>query len=186
MLRNIFPLSLLLLTALFFSACEKDDPDVDPPLEVITTVNYTLTPDGGGAAVVLTFSDSDGDGGNAPVITGGTLEANQSYTGGLELLNESTSPTEDITEEIREEDLEHQFFFQSDLSNLTVAYNDEDADSNPVGLSSTITTGDPESGTLTITLRHEPNKSGEGVSDGDITNAGGETDIEVTFPIDVQ
>ncbi|HBK71516.1 MAG TPA: type 1 periplasmic binding fold superfamily protein, partial [Flavobacteriaceae bacterium] len=35
-------------------------------------------------------------------------------------------------------------------------------------------------------LRHEPNKSASGVSDGDITNAGGETDIEVIFNITVQ
>ena len=38
------------------------------------------------------------------------------------------------------------------------------------------------SATMTVILRHEPNKAGAGVSDGDITNAGGETDIEVTFP----
>ena len=35
-------------------------------------------------------------------------------------------------------------------------------------------------------LRHKPNKSGNGVQSGDITNAGGETDIVVTFELDVQ
>jgi len=74
-----------------------------------------------------------------------------------------------------------------------------DADGNPVGLSSTLTTGAAGSGTLTVTLRHEPMKSATGVTlrhepmksatgvaDGDITNAGGETDIEIVFPVDVQ
>ena len=50
----------------------------------------------------------------------------------------------------------------------------------------TLTTGDAASGNITIILRHEPVKDAEGVSDGDITNAGGETDISVTFPVVVQ
>ena len=42
------------------------------------------------------------------------------------------------------------------------------------------------SGTITVTLRHEPNKDAAGVSSGDIANAGGETDIEVTFNVEIQ
>ncbi|MGB0425105.1 MAG: type 1 periplasmic binding fold superfamily protein, partial [Flavobacteriales bacterium] len=85
-----------------------------------------------------------------------------------------------------EEDEEHQFFFSSDLTGATTSYSDMDSNGNPVGLSSVLQTNDAETGTLTITLRHEPNKEGTGVSDGDITNAGGETDIEVTFNVDIQ
>ena len=178
--------ALLLMLGFFFTACDKDDPEIITPEEVITTLTYTLTPTNGGAAVILNFSDLDGDGGIAPVITGGTLAANETYAGALTLLNESESPAESITEEIAEEDAEHQFFFQSDISDVAVAYNDQDGDGNPVGLSNTLTTGAAATGTLTVILRHEPNKSGENVANGDITNAGGETDIEVTFPIDVQ
>lgn len=47
-------------------------------------------------------------------------------------------------------------------------------------------TGATSNGSLKITLKHQPNKSGTNVSIGDITNAGGETDIEVTLPIVVQ
>ncbi|MEO1713252.1 MAG: type 1 periplasmic binding fold superfamily protein, partial [Bacteroidota bacterium] len=94
---------------------------------------------------------------------------------------------EDITREIEEEDDEHQLFYQiaSDL-NLTVAYEDADGNNNPVGLLTTITTGDASTGTLTVTLRHEPAKDASGVSDGDIANAGGETDIEVIFDVEIQ
>lgn len=183
---NYLFLVLTLFVALAFTACEKDDPVVPNEEELITTVNYTLTPADGSAAITLSFVDLDGDGGDAPSITGGTLSANQTYSGSLELLNEAESPSENITEEIEEEDVDHQFFFQSDVSNLTIAYNDMDGDGNPVGLRTTLTTGDATSGSLTIILRHEPSKSATGVSDGDITNAGGETDIEVTFSIDVQ
>ena len=34
-------------------------------------------------------------------------------------------------------------------------------------------------------LKHEPNKSAAGVAGGDVTNAGGETDAEMEFPITV-
>jgi len=47
------------------------------------------------------------------------------------------------------------------------------------------TATDPGEGGLRITLRHEPNKTAAGVQNGDITNAGGETDIEVTFTFEV-
>ena len=180
---------MLLLTSLLFlgivSCSNDEDPDIPPEPELITTLNYTLT-SSGGDVVVLSFQDIDGDGGNAPIVMNGTLAANDSYTGSLELLNESVSPAEDITQEIMEEDEEHQFFFQSTVPGLTVAYGDQDEDGNPIGLITNLFTADAGSGSMTIILRHEPNKSGEGVASGDITNASGETDIEVTFTIDVQ
>jgi len=186
MTKNYLFIAMVITTALFFTSCDKDDPVVPPDVELITTVNYTLTPMLGGATITLSFVDLDGDGELAPIIVGGTLEANQTYTGSLELLNELESPAENITEEIAEEDEEHQFFFQSNVANLSIQYGDQDADGNPIGLSNTLRTGDAASGSITITLRHEPNKSAANVSTGDITNAGGETDIEVTFPIEVQ
>ena len=112
-----------LVMTLFFVACDKDDPVVPNEEELITTVNYTLTPATGGAAIVMTFTDLDGDGGNAPTIVGGTLAANTLYNGTLELLNETETPAEDITEEIEEEDDEHQFFFETSIGSLSIAYN---------------------------------------------------------------
>jgi hypothetical protein len=44
----------------------------------------------------------------------------------------------------------------------------------------------PASGNLTITLIHEPDKFAEGVSGGNIENAGGSTDAEVVFPVIVE
>jgi hypothetical protein len=145
-----------------------------------------LTPQGGGDVVSLVFSDPDGDGAIAPTITGATLAANTVYNAVITLLNESVSPAEDITEEVEAEQEEHQFFFSTSGSlNLTVSYADQDADGNPLGLLTTCTSGASSSGDLTVILRHEPNKNAEGVKDGDLTNAGGETDIEVTFPITI-
>ena len=82
--------------------------------------------------------------------------------------------------------MEHQFFFTATGANLTVGYADEDDNGNPLGLVTTLTTSDASSGTIQVVLRHEPDKSATGVQSGDITNAGGETDIEVTFDITLQ
>jgi hypothetical protein len=178
--------ALILAAILLFAACEKGDPIIPNEEELITTLVYQLTPVGGGSTITLTFKDLDGDGGTPPVILGSTLQANQTYTATLDLLNEVASPAERITDEIRAEDEAHQFFFQSSVPGLTVTYSDTDANQNPVGLSTTLSTGAIGSGSLTIILRHEPNKTASGVAEGDMTNAGGETDIEVIFPIDVQ
>ncbi|MCB0763865.1 MAG: type 1 periplasmic binding fold superfamily protein, partial [Flavobacteriales bacterium] len=65
-------------------------------------------------------------------------------------------------------------------------YDDMDANMLPIGLESMWTIGAASNGTVIVTLRHEPDKTATGVSSGDITNAGGETDIEVTFPLVIE
>lgn len=179
-------LSSFAVFALLFTSCEKDDPDPINEEELITTLNYILTPVGGGTSVTLSFQDLDGDGGNAPIITGGTLALNATYDAMVEVLNEAETPVEDITIEVQNEAEEHQFFFQTNIAGLTINYTDQDANGNPIGLMSSVSTQNATSGGLRVTLRHEPDKSAAGVANGDITNAGGETDIEVTFPVNVQ
>jgi len=190
---NLKYMTLALIAAAAITGCKKDDDDpaapAPPPVneeELITTLRLTFTPAGGGATKVLQFVDLDGDGGNAPVITADPLSATTTYTVAIEVLNESEDPVEDITAEITAEDEEHQFFFQVSGANATVVYNDADADGKPLGLATTWTIGAISSGTVLVTLRHEPDKGAAGVSSGDITNAGGETDIEVSFPLVIQ
>lgn len=175
-------LSVLLVTML---SCDKE-PVIPNEEELITTVTYTLTPQGGGEDVVLFFEDLDGDGGDDPTIIVENLAANTTYTGSLLLESIVEGVTENISEEVAEEDLEHQFFFATTVAGLTVSYSDTDPEGNPVGLATEVVTGEAGSGTLTVTLRHEPNKSASGVAGGDITNAGGETDIEVEFAVVVE
>lgn len=181
-MKNLKFLYLLTLVLFVLASCNDDEP-VEPENEeeVITDMVVTLTSFGGDVQT-LTFTDPDGDGGNAPTITGATLKANETYVGILTL----TGADEDITAEVLEEDDEHQFFFETTDLNLTVQYNDQDADGNPLGQAVTVNTGDASMGSLKVTLVHEPVKDASGVSDGDITNAQGEIDIEVSFPVEVQ
>ena len=183
------PFLLLLAIGISFNACKEDDPIPELPVELITTLIMKFTPITSGNELTFTFQDTDGDGGNAPIITSeGNLSASTSYTVAIELLNESITPTEDITEEIAgTEATEHQFFFQgTDGLELSFAYADEDENGKPICLETLMTTGNPSTGTLRVTLRHRVDKEAVGVQFGDITNAGGETDIEADFDITIE
>jgi len=179
-----FGMSIAILA--LFSSCDKD-PVVPNEEELITTVNYTLTPVSTGQTVTYTFLDIDGDGGNAPIIsTIGELKSGTSYNGVLTLLNEAGNPSQNITEEIEAEDKDHQLFFAvsgGTVGKMVISYDDKDANNQPLGLKTKVSTTGTGTGKLMITLRHLPNKSATGVSTGNITNAGGETDIEVNFDI---
>ena len=180
--------ALPLFSVLLFTSCEKDDPDIPNEEELITTLIYTLTPEGGGSPVEFRFKDLDGEGGNPPVYSLDTLMSNTNYSGVIILANDIVNPSMIISEEVLEEAEDHQFFYQ--FSNQSFSggfdYADADANGNPIGLLTSFATGTPLTTDLTITLRHQPNKSAVGVSSGDITNAGGETDIEVTFSVVIQ
>ena len=104
----------------------------------------------------------------------------------IHVLNESASPTVDISAEILQEGTAHQFFFQVSGVVTNVAYDDADANGLPIGLETIWTAGAPGPGQMLITLRHGLDKNGAGVSGGDITNAGGETDISITLPLVIE
>ena len=191
-MKNYLKILSIALTSIIIASCSSDD-DTPIPVneeEVITTVIATFTPVDVGTTVTLTSKDLDGDGPNSPEVTiSGPFSSNTTYNGAIQFLNELASPAEDITEEVEEEGLEHQVFYNITSGIGEMTYNDEDTNGNPIGLSvifQTITSNDPINGTITITLRHEPNKGGEGVSNGDITNAGGETDAQVSYNVSLQ
>ena len=181
-------LILFMALGLMTSCSDDDDPAPVNEEEVITTVRLTLTSNADNSTVVFQSQDLDGDGPNAPVITVvGSMTAMTEYTGSVEFLNELENPSEDITVEVLEEDDEHQVFYGfTGTSGSSVVYTDMDDDGNPVGVSTTFSSGAAAMGnTITVTLRHEPSKDAAGVSDGDITNAGGETDVAATFTYSV-
>lgn len=170
---------------LMLSCSDPEVPEIINQEELITTAKVELTPENGGQPIILSYQDLDGDGPTEPIVVNGILTANTSYSGEITLLNETLSPPENITEEVEEEALDHQFFY-SNTANLTFVYTDFDDNGNPVGIMFNLQTAAPTSGSMTITLRHEPDKYGIGVNEGQIENAGGETDISVTFGIEVQ
>jgi hypothetical protein len=94
---------------------------------------------------------------------------------------------ENITEEIRQEGAEHQIFFEVSGANLTFTYEDADENGRPIGLINTLQTGSAVANAqLRVVLRHDLNKAAEGVASGNLANAGGATDVDVTFPFSIQ
>ena len=160
-----------------------EEPEAVNEEEVITTLTITLTPTSGSTTVVtLKTQDLDGDGPNAPEVTvSGNLTAGAVYAGDMEFLNELESPAEDITEEIEEEDLDHQVFYTLAGLDATVEYANNDSAGNPLGTEFTLTAGTASSGSLTFTLIHEPTKPNTGLGD-----AGGSVDIEEPFDITIE
>lgn len=180
------------LVALVTFSCSNDD-DNAPPVneeELITTVTAIYTPQGGGTTVTLQYKDLDGEGANAPVVTvSGAFAKNTTYNGTVTFKNELTNPVEDITSEIIAEGTEHQIFYQKTGTLPPFVYgaaaSNFDSNGKVIGLQSAFSTTGAASGNLIITLRHSPNKNASNVSAGDITNAGGSTDAEITFSISV-
>ena len=185
-MKTIKLLALLFISSLAVGCSSDDDghgDDHDSEEELITTVIYTLTNNANNADVVtLTFTDLDGEGGaDGTYDISGPLTANATYTGGIKLWNATENPAEDITEEVEGEADEHEFFYSS-TAGLTITKTDVDGDGNPVGIETTVTTGSAATGTLTVILKHEPTKPNNGTA----TGAGGSTDVEVSYSIEVQ
>jgi hypothetical protein len=172
--------------------------------EVFTTVSLTLVPTAGGPTIVAAFADPDGDGGNPPTIQPINLSNGKTYAGAVKFLNELAVPAADITLEVADEGDQHQVFFTGTAVNgpasdrpgaaLTHSYSDADVNGLPIGLKSQFVaiTG---TGQLTLTLRHMPPLNGNAVKiaglativkTSGLTAIGGETDVQVTFPVDVR
>ena len=183
---------VLLVTTLLAGCKKKDDPVAPTPPavneeEVITTLVITFTDQENSSEVFeLRYADVDGVGGNPPVATGDALPNNRAFHVALQVLNESASPAIDLTGEISAEGAEHQFFFQGVGAYPVISYADTDSNGRPIGLTNIGFTTASGTGTLTVILRHMPDKNGTDVATGDITNAGGETDLVATIPITVQ
>ncbi|MEY8019581.1 type 1 periplasmic binding fold superfamily protein [Muriicola sp. SD30] len=182
-MKNIKFFTLVLLTGFLFTSCsDNDNPIPVNEEEIITTITVTLVPNGGGDTITLQSRDLDGDGPDAPVVTvSGNFVANTVYGGAIVILNETESPAENITDEVEAEDEEHQFFYTvSGGLDATTDYANFDDDGNPLGTLFTLSTGAASTGTLGFTLRHEPTKPNTGLAD-----AGGETDLAVTFSVTI-
>lgn len=168
--------------AVIFSACKKEDPIIPNEEELITTLIYRLEPLGAGDIIELKFQDLDGEGGNPPEITTSPLQAGTTYQGSIIMLNELENPPVNISDEVEAEAETHQIFYVMDALKSEIEYMDDDLDGYPLGLLTSLTTGTATTGSLTIVLRHEPKKPNNGTPQ----DAGGETDIEVTFDLTIE
>ena len=175
-----FGLFVCLSAMLTFSGCDDEDPKPVNEEEVITTLQVTLLPDAGGVPVTLKFVDADGEQGNiAPLITvSGPLKTGTSYSGVIELWNETVNPPANITEEVMEEADDHLFCFEVS-GDITIGYEDEDGNGLPLGVVTSWNVGEAGPAEVTVSLRHQA-----GTKTGECPGSG-ETDVEVVFDVEV-
>lgn len=170
---------------LFMNSCKKET--IDPnESELITTVRLKLTNTLSSSInpLVYEFKDLDGEGGAAPVkFDDIVLQKNIPYICEVTVLNESVSPADNITAEIKAEANDHQFYFVPSSSNLlSVSNYDTDTQGLPLGLSSFWVTGvNAGNGTVKVVLKHKPGTKAA----NDLINKG-ETDIELDFKLIIQ
>lgn len=189
--------SLLALALLGSVGCGSDEDDGEEN-ELITTIKLRLTPAGGGTALEGVWSDVDGDGGGAPVITApAALTNGTSYDAALEISNESVSPAEDITAEIKAEAEEHLFAFSGTAiegGKIAVDIADKESDYTmnaagddlPVGLKSTVRALAVGTGALRIRLAHLPPVNDMLVKKASTNVDGQSIDFDISLEIRVE
>jgi hypothetical protein len=126
--------------------------------------------------------DRDGLGGHPPIVNSETLLANTVYEGQL-LINSMGEHIIDTTSIMQSPELHQVFFLTMNGVELQTTYKDQDANGNPVGFTTQLTTGSASRGRLTILIKHNPDKQALCVADGDVSNAGGSVDVEVNFNV---
>ncbi len=171
---------LLVIATVVLTGCKKKVEDKANEQELITTVELTFSnPD---TTFVVQYEDLDGAGGNAPIIAPINLKANKNYNVNLKLLDKTKTPAENISDAVKAEGTDHQFFYVANNANLVVKTTDVDANNNPLGLTSTWATTNASTGTITITLKHQPKI--KLASPGSI--ALGDTDVEAAFTVTIK
>jgi hypothetical protein len=198
-IRIFITLTLVFASLFFLSGCDDDDPAKEDVPELITKATLTFTPVGGGSAVVVTATDPDGEGVQDIKVDGPiNLEAAKSYSLSIALINGLADPSDpqyNITDEVEEEGDEHMFFFSwtnnvfsspagnGNIDNRAdeVNYEDEDGNGLPLGLTTSWTTASTSSGNFRIILKHQPEIK-SATSDSNT----GETDLDITFTVNVQ
>lgn len=195
-MKNLQKLPLYLFAALTmgFASCESEDPEKENEGEVITDVTLKfqeVDASNNPVGAVVSFKASDPQGievGATPTIQTVNLTRGKKYLMTIEVLN--AIENEDITKEILEEAAEHQFYFLGSAftSNiLTIAY--ADAGGVALGLRNLLTVSSSpgtNNTSMRVVLRHDLNKSFNGANNPNFANfvqAGGETDLDITFPV---
>ncbi|MGK7390342.1 MAG: hypothetical protein ACNS60_08320 [Candidatus Cyclobacteriaceae bacterium M2_1C_046] len=191
-----FKISILfafLASLIILSACDDDHLHEHNEEEIITDVVLTFTPQDGGSAVTVLAQDPDGEG-PQDIAPTDSIRLNPTTTYVLTLELENSVANESITQEIVAEAGEHMFFYgftdalfaspagdgNIDDRNDPVIYNDEDANGQPLGLSTTWTTDGAATGSFTVILKHQP-----GTKSATSTATDGETDVDITFGVRV-
>jgi hypothetical protein len=199
-IKNLF---IAVLLFAFVSACQDNDPKKEDVPEMITKVTLTFTSEG--QQVVVTATDPDGDGVQNIQMDGPiNLKKSSGYVMTIAMINGLAQPNDaayNVTNEVREEGDEHMFFFswnknafsnpagdgnvdaRNDAINYIGGDDSKDVNGLPLGLTTTWTTTDVavQGASFRVLLKHQP-----GLKSSTSSSADGETDLDLTFDLNIQ
>lgn len=172
--------TVAIITIAFATACKKKVVEATNQEELITTILLNFS--NADTTFTVKYEDLDGAGGNAPTIGAIGLKANKTYNVSLVITDASKTPAVNISDEVKTEGTDHQFFYTINTANVSVKTTDVDANNKPLGLTSTWVTSTANTGSITLTLKHQPNI--KPAAPGNINV--GDTDIEATFSVTIK
>ncbi len=176
----------ILISSTLMTSCKKsvEEPNAE---EVITTMQLTFVPVGGGTTLTYTFDDPDGPGGTAATKQEIVLAPSKSYGVTVRLLDKTKTPVSDVTTEVAAEADAHRFYYQPAVgNNITVSGLNNDGAGIPLGITSTWATGAIATGKIIVTLRHYPSTPPGKAAADLVTSTKSATDIEVEFATKIQ
>ena len=181
-----------------FSSCTSEDPVPENDGELITDVTLTfqeIDASGNSVGAPFDFTASDAEGieiGSTPTVETVMLAKGKTYQMTIDVYNAVAG--EDITEEIEAEGDEHQFYFLGSAftSSPFLSYAYDDNGDELIGLKGIVTVQQSpgfNNANMQILLRHALDKNYPGADNPNFTNyaqAGGESDLDITFPVVVE
>ncbi len=190
MKKVIYSITAIAAFSILFTACEKD-PVTEPVVveeELITTIKLNVI-DSNNVTRSFVYKIENGFGSTTQgTITIDTvkLAPGNTYYYTIDVLNESVDPAENVTTEVFDEKDAHLFFLASNplsgAGSVTITDGSKDNQNLPFNQAGKLIAGANGSGTMTVTLLHEPtDKNGTSTA-----ATGGETDAEAMFPVLIQ
>lgn len=196
MKKNILPFLVIFLVLI---SCEKEAPETENEVEIMTDISLVFTNTNVPQDVVIARAqDKDGPGIEPMrILDSIQLSPNSTYILSFEIWNNlNPEKPENVWLEIKDEDDEHQVFFQFtenafknpggkgnfDDAQAPLNYLDFDSNGNPLGLETEWTTGDTVvNAFFRVRLAHQPDvkTSTSTVNDGDI-------DFDLEFVLSVK
>lgn len=179
LLRNavLFSIMLLLITS-----C-GDEEAVPENEEALTQMKLVFSdPDSGDIITEASYLDEDGPGENQGTFEVPDLVPGRRYRVSIEIID-ALRNNKDVSAHINTNGTQYQFFFnQSTPAFSSIAYADEDAEGNPIGLAfEVVASGSTGTGFMRVTLVKDLDKSTAGITFNNRANSGGEIRIQINF-----
>lgn len=180
--------TMVAFTTLLAACNKKTDPPKPDEQELITTLKIQLLEEFSSFVQTYEYKVENGFGGSGGTIKIDTLKLkpNTKYNAVLTVLNEKANPVEDITAEIIEKGDEHLFLFSSNpiagAGSVFATNGNKDKNAAPLNQTLILNTNAAGTGKFQVVLLHQPtNKNATSIN-----AAGGETDLDATFPVVLQ